>query len=50
LAYAWYQGITDTEWRKNAQMEAHHYFAQAGRITEKVVDIITKDWEQSRNA
>lgn len=50
LAYAWYQGITDAEWRKNAQMEAHRYFAQAGRITEKVVDIIAKDWEQSRNA
>ena len=50
LAYTWYQGITDTEWRKNAQVEARHYFARAGRITEKVVDIITKDWEQSRNA
>lgn len=50
LAQTWYQGTTDSDWRKAVQTGANRYFAQAGQITERVVEKIVKVWEQSRNA
>lgn len=50
LTQVWYQGIADSSWKKSAQTGADRYFAQAGQITERIVEKIVNDWEQSKDA